>query len=214
MRDTRAADPEAIQFRRQLTATLVGAVIAMSSSAGIAVFQWKTQSAERERQFRMEALSQFAREVSNTNAIQAGMWHLANRCEITARQARNLAARSDPTKSDVLEQYKELRIALSTMESEMTANLQEAARQRAATSGAYYRLLAAFKDMQPTSYTQDEPLRPWVALSGSPDKEELVALAGFLEGWSKKLRVDSAAIAQLYVGWSAKIVELAARVQQ
>lgn len=206
---------DGVEFRRQLTATLLGALIAMSTSAGIAIFQWRTQTRDREHQQRVESLSQFASEVSNAMSTAAGTWHLANKCDLVVDRASRLAARTDLAKSDSMQQYKELVATAWEVESELAESLQEAARRRAATSAAYYKLLASFNDMQPTSYAlQTEPLSPWIILSDAPDKVQLQRLAEFLTAWSKRLRDETQGIAQSYAGWSEQVRLFAVRAQQ
>jgi hypothetical protein len=55
MHATSNNNPEGSQFRRQLIATVAGALIAMSTTTGVALFQWVTQSKERRHQNQVEA---------------------------------------------------------------------------------------------------------------------------------------------------------------
>lgn len=215
MHATSSNNPEGSQFRRQLIATVAGALIAMSTTTGVALFQWVTQSKERRHQNQVEALSQFAAEVSRSLGYQAVDWHLANRCNYIAARARQLAATSDLTTPDALTEYKELLNTAWTLESEITKYYQERAQQSAASAAAYYKVQVAF-DESPSNAMGPvaEQVQPWRIMSQSPKAEELQSMASLFDSWSTTFTSDAGATARLYNGWNEQVKKLSALAQK
>jgi hypothetical protein len=216
-----AADPrnghEVIQFRRQLVATVAGALIAMSTTTAVTVFQWVTQSKEQRHRTQVEALSQFAAEVSRLTGAQAAAWHIANRCSYVAARARRLAHLPDLTKQDAVSEYKDLLNTAWAVEAEIASEYREAAQRRAATAAAYYKLMIAFDDVpardmsrlsKPTSDFGTAPASP------VPQVQELLGMATLFENWSTGFKSEADNTATLYNDWNTYITKLGAAAKR
>jgi hypothetical protein len=85
-------DRSANEFRRQLISTLAGALIGMTTSAGIAVFQWATETREHRLQERVSTVGEMSAILQRVPTAQALLWHNANRSTWLAVRAREIAA--------------------------------------------------------------------------------------------------------------------------
>jgi hypothetical protein len=203
------------QFRRQLAATVAGALIAMSTTTGVALFQWATQSKEQRHREQVEALSQLASEVSRALGTQAIDWHIANKSAHIAARARRLAAMPDLSKPEGLGEYKELLKAAWDLETEITAESREAAQRRGATAAAYYKLMVAFDDIQPFAMTVlSEQNITWGIMSESPRAPELLSMAALFETWSARFRADADNVGKSHNAWNEQITKLATKARQ
>ena len=208
-------DSDSKQFRRQLIATIAGAVIGISGSASIALFQWTTQSKERRTQERVEALSQFSASLSNQLGGQAAGWHLAMRCGIIAARAKRLAAKPDLNKQEVIMDYKALLKDTWILVSDIIGAYQEASKSNAALTSAYYKLLAVFPDVPPLEVT---PLTEQLQLLGTmpevPEGESLRQFATGYERWGTSFKSAAESLGKQTNTWNQRLLELGRKVRE
>lgn len=200
---------DASQFRRQLIATLVGALIAMCTSAGVSVFQWVTQTRQKEHADRIEAMSQFVGAMASYGSTQARYGYLATKCSYLAARARRLATEIKESNKEVDADYQEFLKENSQFEWETADQYEEIAKTNQAILVAHYKVLLAFGDFPPLQLPLGEQYSVWSSVSEKPDEQQLIDKAKLFDQFAVGFKAAAEGGGKWANKWTADANELA-----
>jgi hypothetical protein len=192
-----------------MLSVIVGALISMTTTAGVATFQWYTTKAERHRVEQAESLSQFAGAVGGLASLQGRIHYIAERLALLSARANLIAAAAQNGDKQVASGYDEfVKLAWEVTLDEATL-VQDIGKNVGAASLAYYRLSLAFSEIEPVGFFPfPESNAGTYILGASPDPQELRRYATDLDGRAQGLLGNYNWVGQWANKWSNKVAEL------